>query len=93
MLFRSREKDIFFPQTELYTHWIVYSPEKDEVVGLFTDSTEAVKTNRALDRSEKLFKSIFADLPGSDNIQSGKSLLPELSEGFPRSGKPSPELS
>lgn len=23
-----REKDIFFPQTELYTHWIVYSPEK-----------------------------------------------------------------
>ena len=39
-------KDIFFPQTELYTHWIVYSPEKDEVVGLFTDLTEAVKTNR-----------------------------------------------
>lgn len=50
-----KEKDEYFPQTGLYTHWIVYSPEKDEVVGLFTDSTEAVEANRALDRSEKLF--------------------------------------
>ena len=26
-----KEKDEYFPQTGLYTHWIVYSPEKDEV--------------------------------------------------------------
>ena len=38
------------------------------MVGLFTDSTEAVKTNRALDRSEKLFKSIFANIPAGVEI-------------------------
>lgn len=73
-----REKDIFFPQTELYTHWIVYSPEKDEVVGLFTDSTEAVKTNRALDRSEKLFKSIFANIPAGVEIYDKDGFLIDL---------------
>lgn len=73
-----REKDIFFPQTELYTHWIVYSPEQDEVVGLFTDSTEAVKTNRALDRSEKLFKSIFANIPAGVEIYDKDGYLVDL---------------
>lgn len=63
-----KEKDEYFPQTELYTHWILYSPEEDEVVGLFTDSTEAVKTNRALDRSEKLFKNIFTNIPAGVEI-------------------------
>ena len=63
-----KEKDEYFPQTGLYTHWIVYSPEKDEVVGLFTDSTEAVEANRALDRSEKLFKNIFANIPAGVEI-------------------------
>ena len=59
-----KEKDEYFPQAGLYTHWIVYSLEKDEVVGLFTDSTEAVEANRALDRSEEtFFKNIFANIP------------------------------
>lgn len=73
-----KEKDVFFPQTGLYTHWIVYSPEKDEVVGLFTDSTEAVKTNRALDRSEKLFKSIFANIPAGVEIYDKEGHLIDL---------------
>lgn len=31
-----KEKDEYFPNTGLYSHWILYSPEKDEVVGRFT---------------------------------------------------------
>ena len=68
-----KEKDEYFPQTGLYTHWIVYSPEKDEVVGLFTDSTEA-----ALDRSEKLFKNIFANIPAGVEIYDKDGYLLDL---------------
>ena len=73
-----KEKDEYFPQTGLYTHWIVYSPEKDEVVGLFTDSTEAVEANRALDRSEKLFKNIFANIPAGVEIYDKDGYLLDL---------------
>ena len=73
-----KEKDEYFSQTGRYTHWIIYSPEKDEVVGLFTDSTEAVKTNRALDRSEKLFKSIFANIPAGVEIYDKDGFLVDL---------------
>ena len=58
-----REKDEYFPRTERYTHWVIYSPGKDEIVGLFLDSTGSVQANRALDRSEKLFQNIFANIP------------------------------
>lgn len=73
-----KEKDEYFPQTGRYTHWIVYSPEKDEVVGLFSDSTEAVKANKALDRSEKLFKSIFANIPAGVEIYDKDGFLIDL---------------
>ena len=73
-----KEKDEYFPNTGLYSHWILYSPEKDEVVGLFTDFTEAVKANRALDRSEKLFKSIFANIPAGVEIYDKDGYLIDL---------------
>ena len=72
------ERDEYFPGTELYTHWIIYSPEKDEVVGLFLDSTGAVKANRALDRSEKLFKNIFANIPAGVEIYDKDGYLIDL---------------
>ncbi len=65
-----REKDEYFPRTERYTHWVIYSPGKDEIVGLFLDSTGSVQANRALDRSEKLFKEYLCQYPGrSGNLR------------------------
>lgn len=72
------EKDEYFPLTGLYTHWILYSPEKDEVVGLFLDSTETVEANMALDRSEKLFKNIFANIPAGVEIYDKDGYLLDL---------------
>lgn len=72
------ERDEYLSRTGVYTHWILYSPEKDEVVGLFLDSTEAVKANRALDRSEKLFKSIFANIPAGVEIYDKDGYLLDL---------------
>lgn len=73
-----KEKDEYFPKTGLHAHWILYSPEKDEIVGLFTDTTESVKANQALDRSEKLFKSIFVNIPAGVEIYNREGNLIDL---------------
>ena len=73
-----REKDEYFPRTERYTHWVIYSPGKDEIVGLFLDSTGSVQANRALDRSEKLFQNIFANIPVGVEIYDKDGYLIDL---------------
>lgn len=73
-----KELDEYFPETDTYTHWILYSPMKDEVVGLFSDCTEAIKANRALDHSEKLFKSIFTNIPAGIKIYDKNGALVDL---------------
>ena len=73
-----REKDEYFPRTERYTHWVIYSPGKDEIVGLFLDSTGSVQANRALDRSEKLFQNIFANIPAGVEIYDKDGYLIDL---------------
>ena len=73
-----REKDEYFPRTERYTHWVIYSSGKDEIVGLFLDSTGSVQANRALDRSEKLFKNIFANIPAGVEIYDKDGYLIDL---------------
>ena len=73
-----REKDEYFPRTERYTHWVIYSPGKDEIVGLFLDSTGSVQANRTLDRSEKLFQNIFANIPAGVEIYDKDGYLIDL---------------
>ena len=73
-----REKDEYFPRTERYTHLVIYSPGKDEIVGLFLDSTGSVQANRALDRSEKLFQNIFANIPAGVEIYDKDGYLIDL---------------
>ncbi|MCS2677116.1 ATP-binding protein [Bacteroides ovatus] len=73
-----REKDEYFPRTERYTHWVIYSPGKDEIVGLFLDSTGSVQANRALNRSEKLFQNIFANIPAGVEIYDKDGYLIDL---------------
>ena len=63
-----KEGNEYSAKTGIYTHWIAYSPEKDEIVVLFLDTTQAVKANRAMDRSEKLFRNIFTNIPAGVEI-------------------------
>lgn len=55
--------DMCFELTNKHCHVVIYSPEKNEVVALFLDTTDSVQTHLALDHSEKLFKNIFANIP------------------------------
>ena len=40
-----KEGDDYVAKTGIYTHWIVYSPEEDEVVALFLDTTPVSYTH------------------------------------------------
>lgn len=73
-----KETDVFFHRSQRSSHCIIYSPEKDEVVSLFLDSTETVRAHRALDRSEKLFKSIFANIPAGVELYDKDGYLLDL---------------
>lgn len=63
-----KETDIFFERTNKNCHCIVYSPEVNEIVALFIDTTETVRIHEALDQSEKLFRNIFANIPAGVEI-------------------------
>ncbi|MFR0836466.1 MAG: PAS domain S-box protein, partial [Barnesiella sp.] len=54
------------------------SPEKDEVVGLFINLAENVKASRAMDRSEKLFRNVFANIPVGVEIYDKNGTLTDL---------------
>lgn len=45
---------------------------------MFLDSTETVRAHRALDRSEKLFKSIFANIPAGVELYDKDGYLLDL---------------
>ena len=63
-----KELDMSFELTGRLCHVIVYSPERDEVVALFLDTTDAIQAHQALDRSEKLFRNIFTNIPAGVEI-------------------------
>lgn len=73
-----REVDMNFPHTGKVCRVVVYSPEADEVVALFLDSTETTLAYQALDRSEKLFKNIFANIPVGVEIYDKDGALLDL---------------
>lgn len=47
-----KEMDMCFELTNKHCHVVIYSPEKNEVVALFLDTTDSVQTHLALDHSE-----------------------------------------
>lgn len=46
-----------------YCHAIMYSPGKGEIISMFSDMTETFKAHEALDRSEKMLRNIYNNIP------------------------------
>lgn len=63
-----KELDMCFELTGRLCHVIVYSPEQDEVIALFLDTTDTIQAHQALDRSEKLFRNLFTNIPAGVEI-------------------------
>ena len=73
-----KEVEENFEETGKHCHVVIYSPEKNEVIALFLDVTDSVQTHQALDRSEKLFKNIFANIPAGVEIYDKEGYLLDL---------------
>ena len=73
-----KEVEENFVITGKHCHVIMYSPEENEVVALFLDVTDSMQTHQALDRSEKLFKNIFANIPAGVEIYDKEGVLLDL---------------
>lgn len=58
-----REVNYVVPKTGAYYHMIMYSPREDEVVLLFSDMTDTFSAHEALDRSERILRNIYKNLP------------------------------
>ena len=71
-------EDMNFERTGKSCRVVIYSPEEDEVVAFFLDTTEATQAHQALDRSEKLFKNIFANIPAGVEIYDKNGILVDI---------------
>ena len=71
-------EDMSFERTGKSCRVVIYSPEEDEVVAFFLDTTEATLAHQALDRSEKLFKNIFANIPAGVEIYDKNGILVDI---------------
>lgn len=59
----SQEFEEYNERTGKTYHVIIYSFDPEELIVLLLDITETVEINRALDRSENLFKTFFDNIP------------------------------
>ena len=72
------EKTYTIKKLQKYCHTILYSPQKDEVVCLFSDMTETFNTHQALDRSEKILRNIYDNLPVGIELYDKEGNLADL---------------
>ena len=65
---------------EQYYRCIVYSPEKDELIILFSDITDVVKAHEALNHSEKELRNIYKNIPVGIEIYDREGKLRDLNK-------------
>ncbi|WP_291529125.1 ATP-binding protein [Bacteroides sp. UBA939] len=73
-----KELDKYFHITGKTCHCVFYLPEPNEVVCLYMDVTEIRHAYMALDRSEKLLRNIFANIPVGIEIFDKNGILIDL---------------
>lgn len=67
-------------QQNQYFRCIVYSPEKNEIVTLFTDFTDIQKAHEALDRSEKELRNIYKNIPVGIELYDKDGILRDMND-------------
>ena len=73
-----RELDEYFELTGKTCHCVIYSPDPEELVCLYMDVTEMRQTYTALDRSEKLLRNLFSNIPVGIEIYDKDGYLIDL---------------
>lgn len=63
-----------------YCHATLYTPQKDEIIALFTDMTEIFVAHKALDHSEQLLRNIYQNLPAGIELYDKDGYLIDLND-------------
>lgn len=63
-----------------YFHTVMYSPCKDEVVLMFSDMTDTFSAHEALDRSERLLRNIYQNIPVGIELYDKDGYLVDLND-------------
>lgn len=64
-----------------YCHSVMYRIEKDEIISLYSDITEAHKMHEELDRSEKILRNIYDNLPVGIELYDKNGVLVDMNNG------------
>ena len=62
-LSKNKELSMTFPLTQKTCFTVFYVPQPGEIVVLFGDTTKEIKAHEALDRSEKILRNIYMNIP------------------------------
>lgn len=75
-------KEINFKLDKLgkYCHSIAYSPQKNEIVIMFSDMTETFTTHEALARNEKILNNVYRNLPAGVELYDEEGILLDLND-------------
>ena len=64
--------------TRKYVRTIMYSTQKDEVICLMSDMTEIYEAHQALDRSEKILRNVYDNLPAGLELYDKEGYLIDM---------------
>lgn len=74
------EKNYYLKGQQKYCHSLAYSPQKDEIVFLFSDMTEIFTAHKALDHSERILRNIYQNLPAGIELYDRDGYLIDLND-------------
>lgn len=77
---KSEQRNFNYPKRGKHFRAILYTPEKDEIVVLFSDITDLVKAHEALDHSEKTLRNIYQNIPVGIEIYDKHGYLRDMNE-------------
>lgn len=74
------EKNFYLDKEQKYCNSLSFSPQKDEIVILYSDMTEILSAHKALDRSERLLRNIYRNLPAGIELYDRDGYLVDVND-------------
>lgn len=75
-----KEVNFRLEDIDRYCHSIVYSPQNNDIVILFSDMTDTFRAHEALDRSERILRNIYKNLPAGIELYDENGVLIDLND-------------
>lgn len=73
-----QEAEYYLDHIGKYCRMVTYSTQKDELICLFSDITESHSVHQALDRSEKILRNIYDNLPAGIELYDKEGFLVDM---------------